>query len=203
MLRSGLKLFNRQQIFLDQRINIEEDETINNLKKIMDVSSAAQMINASRDLVSQMFGEDKVEEFVSDVCMSWTNLSQIQVYGQIEDAGTFYALKLRKMTEASCGMLRRFLTCFLTLTPHSMATEGAVSHYNNIKTSSRASLKPESINSYRHVSLNGRGTAYFDPRPAVYEFLKSKDRRNKEPTAESYREREFIKKFFSSDSGCL
>ena len=108
---------------------------------------------------------------------------------QIEDAGTFYALKLRKMTEASCGMLRRFLACFLTLTPHSMATERAVSHYNNIKTSSRASLKPESINSYMHVSLNGTGTAYFDPRPAVYEVLKSKDRRNKEPTAEIYRER--------------
>eukprot|EP00794_Sanderia_malayensis_P011396 gene11397-12582_t len=86
---------------LNQRMNIEQDETINNLKKIFYASSPAQMLNASRDLVSQIFGEDKVEEFVSDVCMSWTNLSKIQVYGQIEDSGTFYALKLRKMTEAS------------------------------------------------------------------------------------------------------
>ena len=189
--------------FLDQRMNIEQDETINNLKKILDASSPAQMINASRDLVSQIFGEDKVEEFVSDVCMSWTNLSKVQVYSQIEDSGTLYASKLRKMTEASIGLLRKFLASFLTLTPHSMATERAVSHYNNIKISSRASLKPESINSYMHVSLNGTGTAYFDPRPAVFEFLKSKDRRNREPNSEIYREREFIKKFFSSDSGCL
>eukprot|EP00795_Rhopilema_esculentum_P009534 gene9534-biopygen10963 len=90
--------------FLDQRMNIEQDETINNLKKILDASSPAQMINASRDLVSQLFGEDKVEEFVSDVCMSWTNLSKVQVYSQIEDSGTLYALKLRKMTEASIGV---------------------------------------------------------------------------------------------------
>ena len=38
--------------FLDQHMTIEEGETINNLKKIMDACSAAQMINASRDLVS-------------------------------------------------------------------------------------------------------------------------------------------------------
>ena len=42
-------------------MDIEQDETINNLKKILDASSPAQMINASRDLVSQIFGEDKVE----------------------------------------------------------------------------------------------------------------------------------------------
>ena len=31
------------------------------------------------------------------------------------------------------------------------------------------------------VSLNGKGTSVFDPRPAVYEFLKRKDRRNRIP----------------------
>ena len=55
---------------LDQRMNIEEDGTINNLKKIIDAYSPTQLINASRGLVSQMLGANKVEEFVSDVCMS-------------------------------------------------------------------------------------------------------------------------------------
>ena len=55
-----------------------------------------------------------------------------------------------------------------------MATERAASHYNNVKTRSRASLQSESINSYLHISLNGAGTAFFDPRPAVFEFLKRK-----------------------------
>ena len=188
--------------FLDQRMNIEEDETINNLKKIIDANSPTQLINASRDLVSQMLGANKVEEFVSDVCMSWANLSKIQL-DEVENASTFYAVKLRKMTQASSGILRKFLASFLTLTPHSMATERAVSHYNNIKTSSRASLQPESINSYLHISLNGTGTAFFGPRPSVYEFLKRKQRRHREPSAEVYRERDFVKKFFSNDSGCL
>ena len=57
--------------YLDQRMNIEEDGTINNLKKIIDANSPTQLINASRGLVSQMLGANKVEEFVSDVCMSW------------------------------------------------------------------------------------------------------------------------------------
>ena len=48
-------------------MNIEEDGTINSLNKIIDANSTAQLITASRDLVSQIFGADKPEEFVSDV----------------------------------------------------------------------------------------------------------------------------------------
>ncbi|CAB4034729.1 Hypothetical predicted protein [Paramuricea clavata] len=62
-----------------------------------------------------------------------------------------------------------------------MATERDVSHYNNIKTAGKASFKPETINSVMQVSLNGKATSVFDPRPAVYEFLKRKDRRNRAP----------------------
>ena len=133
--------------------------------------------------------------------MSWAGLSTIYII-EVEDTGTCYALRLRKMTQVRCGLLRKFLASFLISTPHSMATERAVSHYNNVKTSGRASLKPESINHYMHVSLNGKGTAFFDPRPAVSEFLKRKQRRNSEPNYEIYRERDFVKKFFTN-SGCL
>jgi hypothetical protein len=52
----------------------------------------------------------------------------------------------------------------------SMATERAVSHYNNIKTPERASFKPETINSIMHASFVKwkRYFCIFDPRPAVY-----------------------------------
>ena len=115
----------------------------------------------------------------------------------------FSALKLRKMKQASYGLLRKFLASFLTLTPHSMATERVVSHYNKVKTSGRASLKTESIYYCMHVPLNGKGTAFYDPRPAVSEFLKRKRRRSTEPTAEIYKERDFVKMFFKNDNGCL
>ena len=52
-------------------------------------------------------------------------------------------------------------------------------------------MKPEAINSYMRVSRNGTGTAYCDLRPASFEFLKSKDRRDREPTAEIYRKNLF------------
>lgn len=84
-----------------------------------------------------------------------------------------------------------------------MATERAVSHYNNVKTSGRSSLLPETINTIMHISLNGKGASFFDPRPAVYEFLNSKERRNREPSKELYKQREFVKLFFKQESGCL
>ena len=42
------------------------------------------------------------------------------------------------------------------------------------------------------VSLNG---SVFDPRPAVYEFLKRKDRRNRVPNEELNQNQDFIKNF--------
>ena len=137
-------------------MNIEENDTINNLKAILDAKSPTELIKASRDLVNQIFGPDDVGQFVEDVCQSWSNITNINHVHGIQDDGTSYALRLRKMTQGSCGLLKRFLAAFLTLTPHSMATERAVSHYNNIKTPLRASLKPETINSIMHVSLNGK-----------------------------------------------
>ena len=49
-----------------------------------------------------------------------------------------------------------------------------VSHYNRVKTEDRTSLKLETINNILHISLNGKGIVFFDPREAVAEFLKRK-----------------------------
>ena len=67
------------------------------------------------------------------------------------------------------------MPAFLTLTPHSMATERAVSHYNNSKTVRRMSLKQDTMNGIMHVSVNGKGAAFYNPRPAAFEFLRIKE----------------------------
>ena len=126
--------------FLNERMNIEEDGTIHNLKKVLESIPAKEFIVSSRDLISQMFGDEVLEEFVGDVCASWSKISEIKGI-PLEDTGSIYALKLQKMAQASQGVMKQFLASFLTLTPHSMATERAVSHYNNIKTVRRTSLK--------------------------------------------------------------
>ena len=129
------------------------------------------------------------------------NLSKIRhEHIEVEDNGTVYALRLRKMTQASCGLVKKFLASFLTVVPHSMATERAVFHYNNVKSAGRSSLLPETINTILHISLIWKGAAFFDPRPAVYEFLSSRDR---EPNKELYQQRDFVKHFFKEKSGCL
>ena len=188
--------------FLNERMNIEEDGTIHNLKKVLESKPAKEFIVSSRDLISQMFGDEVLEEFVGDVCASWSKISEIKDIA-LEDTGSIYALKLRKMAQASQGVMKQFLASILTLTPHSMATERAVSHYNNIKTVRRTSLKQETINGVMHVSLNGNGTAFYDPRPAVFEFLRKKERRNRQPCDELYKDRDFIKKFFQKENGTL
>ena len=103
-------------------MNIEEDDTIiNNLKEILDAKSPTELIIANRGLVSQIFGPDDVGQFVENVCQSWTQISNTNYVVDIQDVGTSYALRLRKMTQASCGFLKKFRAAFLTLTPYSMA----------------------------------------------------------------------------------
>eukprot|EP00795_Rhopilema_esculentum_P014903 gene14903-6043_t len=63
--------------------------------------------------------------------------------------------------------------------------------------------RKETINGVMNISLNGIGTAYYDPRPGVFTFLKKKDRRNAQPCSELYKQRDFVRKFFQSDNGCL
>lgn len=49
--------------FLDQRMNIEEDINISNMKAILNAKLPVELITASRCLFSQIFG--------ADVCESW------------------------------------------------------------------------------------------------------------------------------------
>jgi len=42
--------------------------------------------------------------------------------------------------------------------------------------------------------------AHFDPRPAVAKFFMKKERRVSAPDKELYQSRDFVKKFFSTDS---
>ena len=46
------------------------------------------------------------------------------------------------------------------------------------------------------IALNGIGTAKYDSRETVGEFLKRKDRRQSEPDCDVYKKREYVAKFF-------
>ena len=105
------------------------------------------------------------------------------------------------MMAAATGVCRRLLASFITLTPLSMATERAVSHYNNIRSAHRLSMSSATANARLIIAVNGVGTAHFDPRPAVSAFLAKKERRMREPDFNTYKNREFVSKFFFRGTG--
>lgn len=84
----------------------------------------------------------------------------------------------------------------LSITPDSMRVERAVSCLNNFKTPDRASTVLDTLSDRMTISLNGRGTAEYDPRPAVAKFLKKKERRHKQPDIDTYKRQPFVAKFF-------
>ena len=149
--------------FLGERLQIEEDGTVENITRILRARSSKEIMNASRELVCELFGESQLRDFVSDVCKSFGKIEAIQDI-EIADQGTALALRLRKMVQASDALLKTLLASFLAVTPHSMATERVVSHYNRVKTYDRSSLNQATINSILQISLNGKGTTSFDPR---------------------------------------
>ena len=190
--------------FLGQRLEIESDGTIAILTRILKASSSKE-IHVSRQFVCDIFGDSKLREFTSDVCKSFGEIERIKNIDsdQSHDSGTALSLRLRKMIQISQGLFKKLLASFFSVTPHSMGTERVVSHYNRVKTEDRTSLKLETINNILHISLNGKGTVFFDPREAVAEFLKRKERQQSKPDTELFKCREYMKKFFRDSSGCL
>eukprot|EP00794_Sanderia_malayensis_P000973 gene973-287_t len=97
-----------------------------------------------------------------------------------------------------CSALSKLLQCFMTAMPHSLSTERVFSSHTELKSSKRSSTSRNTVNCRLIIEINGKGTAHFDPCPAVAKFLTAKDRRNRQPDEEVYQSRDFIKQFFSS-----
>ena len=56
--------------FLDQRMNTENDGTMQNLIQILDAKSSKEFNLASRELASEILGPSSFSDFVADVCSS-------------------------------------------------------------------------------------------------------------------------------------
>lgn len=79
------------------------------------------------------------------------------------------------------SVFNKLVQSYVCLTPHSAGPERAVSIHTNLKSNKQSGLSQEAWNSRMFIALNGIGTAFYDPRPAVARFLKSKERRGKLP----------------------
>lgn len=97
------------------------------------------------------------------------------------------------------SIFSKLVQSYISLTPHSIGPERAVSVHTILKSDKQSNYSREALNSRMIIALNGKGTAHYDPRPAVIEFLERKERRQKLPDNELYKDQEYIKKFFSKD----
>lgn len=131
--------------FLCQRLNVEEDETTSQMIKLISANSCKEIIEAGCQLVENIFGHDKVLEFVNNVTDFWPIIEDIPNI-DTTDKGTQYSLKLRTIAAKTSGILQKLFVTLLIVCPHSMTTERVISHYNQIKTIHTISLLEETIN---------------------------------------------------------
>jgi len=181
--------------FLELRLHEEQEETVNTVIRLTNASTLADFIETGTSVVHGLFGEESVEKFCENICDTWPVLSAARnsVHTMRE--------KLWALHGAATGETKKLFGAFLSLIPHSMATERTVSHFNTIKSPHRMSMKGDTVNDRLVIAINGVGTVNFDPRPAVARFLTKRQRRQRTPNNDSYQNREFVKKFFREDGG--
>jgi len=125
-----------------------------------------------------------------------STISQIPFLPNGSDVGCGMSVRLRQLLPVCSGLVQRLLAAIATLSPHSMQTERIISHHNLIVDDTRTSMTSDTTNARLNIALNGTGTAHYDPRPAIVDFLTKKERRKREPDCDLYCEREYMKKFF-------
>lgn len=206
-LRSLIVLTTKE--LLSRRLNVEndEDQSIETIKKVVTATTCSELVKCSVAALKLFLDDDdrkgendeKIQELVENICEQWPVLSDIPTVNT-SDEGCKYAVRLRKMFVKSKGRFQWLLGVFLVSAPHNMGTERVISHHNEIKSIHRESTTAETITKRLTISMNGVGTAHYDPRPAVIKFLQAKDRRFRSSDFEVYQNREFVTKFFRIDS---
>ena len=128
--------------------------TIERRKTLTAADTAEDFARAAEQLVGEMFGKDALDDFTTEVFNAWSLYSRVQKTDMTSREKLMQLLKIRK------GTLQKLVGALLVTTPHSMATERAVSHYNIIRSTRRQAMIEEMINNRLLVSANGVGTLH-------------------------------------------
>ena len=183
--------------FLSQRLHLDQENIVKNMKAFLESRNSDSMIKASRDVVEELFGSNAVKIFSQEVISLFAaeslpapsnlnNLTGILYHFlRVSERGTYFS----KLVET-----------YISLTPHSSNAERAVSYHTALKGPKQSSLSREAINSRMYIAINSPGTAHFDPRPAVARYLREKERRIRLPDSELYQNEFFTKRFFSKET---
>ncbi|ESO06003.1 hypothetical protein HELRODRAFT_160109 [Helobdella robusta] len=183
--------------FLERRLDVDQDLQVKAMIDVANAENAEAIIKAGRQIVSDIFGDNYVSEFVDDAVGYYSSFDASSFKPHESNTAKLYLL-LQKTTPSS--LLNKLVQTFFITCPHSMITELVISWHTELKSDLRSSMSRNTVNDRLCIALNAIGTANFDPRPVVADFLSSKTRRSTLPDDELYRNREFVKKFFNTEN---
>jgi len=184
--------------FLNERIDNEQNAILKTMKDLLLTQNMTEFITTGLPWCVRLFpGQDG--QFADEICEQWNAISDVSFLPEGSDLGCTLSVRLRKLLRVTTGLVQKIFAAIATLSPHSMQTERIVSHHNMIVDDDRSSMNDATINCRLNIALNGVGTAFYDPRPAVVHFLEVKERRNKNPDKKVYSARKFVKKIYRPD----
>ena len=172
-------------------MNIEEDNTIKAMMNILKSTDVSSFIDASKVLFPMMPENFDAGEFTKEAVEIF-DCMRPNSYIKEDD----YTIRILHMIRESKGYVQLLLSSMLVVCPHSMTVERVVSLHNILKSDRRESTELETLNHRLYISMNGPGTAQYDPRPAIIQFFKDKSRRQSSTSLDSYKMQFFAAKFF-------
>ncbi|CAB4001643.1 Hypothetical predicted protein [Paramuricea clavata] len=179
--------------FLQTRLNEEQTEIVTTIINLTSAKRAIEFINIALPQLESSGISDK-QAFIDAVLENFT-----EMLPDTHIPARDYGVRLYQMLRGSKQPVTKFLSGFCVLCPHSMTVERCVSTYNMLFSNLRMATSEKTLNDRLLIHWNGVPTSQFDPSPMVQEFLQKKQRRMNFPNLSSYAERDFVKKFFTSD----
>ena len=125
--------------FLSERFGLAGDELVSTIVALTTVDTPAAFIEAAKQLVAEMLGEGTLDNFTTEVFDAWP------AYSRARQTAESRREKLMQLLKVGEGTLQKLIAALLVTTPHSMATERAVSHYNIIKSTRRQAMSEETV----------------------------------------------------------
>ena len=155
--------------YLSERIHTEQEDVIKDMKRLVISRNLGSFVEHGVRVVRRLF-PDEASDFADGAAEQCENMMNVPFLPDGCDLGCKMTVRLRQLLQVTTGLVQKVLASLACMSPHSMQTEGIVSHHNLVIDNHRTSMGEDTRNARLIVALNIVGTAYFDPRPALVKF---------------------------------
>ena len=170
--------------YLSERMHLEQEDVIKDMKGLVISRNLGSFIEHGVRVVRRIF-PNEASDFADGAAEQWENMLNVPFLPDGCDLGCKMTVRLRQLLPVTTSSVQKVLASLACMRPRSMQTERIVNHHNLVVDNHSTSMGEDTRNVCLMVALNGVGTAYFNPRPAVIKFLE-KTRRCRAPDWDIY-----------------